>query len=87
MLLNQRDGLYHITTDMAHEPDMIRIRIVNEQGRISYSSDPSEMNKFVDQKMKVYDKLPSDVLPFRAPDHVRSLRTYHLPNGARAGSD
>src|SRR5262249_413371 len=28
MLRNQRDGLYHIITDMANEPEMVRIRII-----------------------------------------------------------
>ena len=41
MLRNQRDGLYHSITDMANEPEMVRIRIINDQGRISFSSDPS----------------------------------------------
>ena len=55
MLRNQRDGLYHIITEMADEPGMVRIRILNDQGRISFSSDPTEMNKFVDQTMKAQD--------------------------------
>ena len=37
MLRNQRDGLYHSITDMANEPEMVRIRIIN-------SSDPSEIS-------------------------------------------
>ena len=55
MLRNQRDGLYHIITEMADEPGMVRIRIINDQGRISFSSDTSEMYKYVDQNMKAHD--------------------------------
>src|SRR5271165_5984708 len=54
MLRNQRDGLYHIITDMANEPGMARIRIINDRGNISFSSDPSEMGKIVDQRLQVY---------------------------------
>jgi len=84
MLRNQRDGLYHIITDMANEPEMVRIRIINDQGRISFSSDPSELNKFVDQSMKAQDAPP----PANAAIHMsgvkQSFRTYHLPNDGRA---
>ena len=65
MLHNQRDGLYRIITDMAEEPGMIRIRIINNQGRISFSSDPAELNKFVDQGMKAYDVLPAETEAFK----------------------
>ena len=84
MLRNQRDGLYHIITDMAHEPGMVRIRIINDRGRISFSSDPSEMNKLVDEQMKVHDVLPAGVLWFQVADKGQSFRTYRLPNGERA---
>ena len=84
MLHNQRDGLYRIITDMAEEPGMIRIRIINNQGRISFSSDPAELNKFVDQGMKAYDVLPAETEAFKPPEAQHSLRTYRLPNGARA---
>src|SRR5512146_2933477 len=38
MLRNQRDGLYHTITEMANEPGIERIRIINQQGKISFSS-------------------------------------------------
>src|SRR5271166_1530720 len=59
MLRNQRDGLYHIITEMADEPGMVRIRIINDQGRISFSSDPAEISKFVDRSMKAQEVAPS----------------------------
>ena len=68
MLRNQRDGLYHSITDMANEPEMVRIRIINDQGRISFSSDPSEINKFVDQAMKAQDAQPIGQAAIRMPE-------------------
>ncbi len=84
MLRNQRDGLYHIITDMANEPEMVRIRIINDQGRISFSSDPSETNKFVDRNMKAQDQSPTGNAAIHMSGVTQSFRTYRLPNGGRA---
>lgn len=84
MLRNQRDGLYHIITDMANEPEMVRIRIVNDQGRISFSSDPSEMNKYVDQNLKAQDGSPVANSAIHRSGAKQSFSTYRLPNGGRA---
>lgn len=84
MLRNQRDGLYHIITDMANEPGMARIRIINDRGSISFSSDPSEMGKIVGQNLQVYDTLPFGVSPYRYANGKQSFRTYLLSNGERA---
>lgn len=84
MLRNQRDGLYHIITDMANEPEMVRIRIINDQGVISFSSDLSEMGKVVDQHLQVHDALPASVASYRYSNGKQSFRTYSLVNGDRA---
>jgi two-component system, NtrC family, sensor kinase len=84
MLRNQRDGLYHIITDMANEPEMVRIRIINDQGSISFSSDPSEMGKIVDEHLQVHDALPPGVPAFRLTDGKQTFHTYALPSGERA---
>lgn len=84
MLRNQRDGLYHIITEMANEPGMVRIRIINDQGRISFSSDTSEMNKVLDKEMNVYSSLPTGDSGFQVAGRTQSFRTYRLPNGERA---
>ena len=84
MLRNQRDGLYHIIADMANEPEMVRIRIINDQGSISFSSDPSEMGKVVDQRLQVHDLLPSGSSVFQFVDGKQTFRTYSLSSGERA---
>jgi two-component system NtrC family sensor kinase len=84
MLRNQRDGLYHIITDMANEPEMVRIRIINDRGSISFSSDPSEMGKVVDQNLLPHDVLTPGVLSYRVADGKQSFRTYSLANKERA---
>ena len=49
MLRNDREGLYHAMATMADEPGMVRVRIFDQEGRISYSSDPSEVSHIVDK--------------------------------------
>src|SRR5271165_6019420 len=84
MLRNQRDGLYHIITDLAHESGMLRIRIINDQGRVSFSSDPAETNQFVDQSFALHAALPPGATPYRFSEHPQRLRSYKLASGERA---
>lgn len=49
MLNNDRVGLYELMLNMADQPEMVRIRIMNPQGLISYSSAPSEVGASVDK--------------------------------------
>ncbi|HMD42041.1 MAG TPA: ATP-binding protein [Candidatus Acidoferrum sp.] len=84
MLRNQRDGLYHIITEMADEPGMVRIRIINDQGRISFSSDPLEMNKFVDQSMNALPQRPTGPSALNMSEVKQTFRTYRLPSHERA---
>jgi two-component system, NtrC family, sensor kinase len=49
MLRNDREGLYHAMSTMADEPGMVRVRIFDREGRISYSTDTSEIGHLVDK--------------------------------------
>jgi two-component system, NtrC family, sensor kinase len=49
MLRNDREGMYHAMATMADEPGMVRVRIFDQEGRISYSSDLSEVGHIVDK--------------------------------------
>jgi two-component system, NtrC family, sensor kinase len=49
MLRNDREGLYHMMTTIAGEPGVVRVRIFDQQGKISYSTDLSEVNSNVDK--------------------------------------
>ena len=49
MLRNDREGLHHAISAMASEPGVVRLRVFDRQGHISYSSDPSEINRAVDK--------------------------------------
>ena len=49
MLRNDREGLYHFMRTIVDEPGMVRVRIFDREGTISYSTDPGEVNHSVDQ--------------------------------------
>ncbi|MGA9980013.1 MAG: ATP-binding protein [Candidatus Sulfotelmatobacter sp.] len=49
MLRNDREGLYHSIQTMADEPGVVKVRILDQQGRISYSSDAAEVSHVLDK--------------------------------------
>ena len=83
MLRNQRDGLYHIIREIANEPGMVRVRIINQQGRISFSSDPSEIGTFVNKKAEACYGCHSQAEPLARLNRPDRFRTYRLASGRR----
>jgi hypothetical protein len=49
MLVNDQEGLYHSIKTMAAEPGMEKIRIFDQEGRITYTTDAAEQNHIVDK--------------------------------------
>jgi two-component system, NtrC family, sensor kinase len=84
MLRNERDGLYHMMNDIGNEPGMVRIRIFNREGRISFSSDPKEMNTLVNKKTEACYACHSQSQPLTRLNRPDRFRTYTLPDGKRA---
>jgi len=81
MLHNERDSLHQMISEMANEPGIVRVRIINAEGRISFSSDPSEVNQLADGR----DIAPLGVGRGTAPlDLHERFRTYQLASGERA---
>ncbi len=83
MLRNQRDGLYHTILDIAHEPGIVRIRIFNKEGRISFSSDTAEMDTLVDKRAEACYGCHSQTAPLTRLDRPDRFRTYRLAGGER----
>ena len=50
MLRNDRDALYESIRTIGTEPGIRRVRIFNEEGRISFSTDPDEVGRLVDKQ-------------------------------------
>jgi two-component system NtrC family sensor kinase len=49
MLHNDREALHSMVRDVGSEPGIQRIRIFNKDGRITFSTDPSELDTVVDK--------------------------------------
>ncbi|MGB8887157.1 MAG: ATP-binding protein [Candidatus Korobacteraceae bacterium] len=49
MLNNDRAGLYEMMLNMADQPGVVRVRIMNPEGVISYSTAPTEVGNSVDK--------------------------------------
>ena len=49
MLKNDRAGMYEMMLNMADQPGMVRLRIMNSEGGISYSTFPDEVGKTVNK--------------------------------------
>ena len=50
MLRNDRQALYNVIQELGSEPGIRRIRIFNKEGRISFSTDATEVNRVVDKR-------------------------------------
>jgi two-component system NtrC family sensor kinase len=84
MLRNERDGLYHLIQDVGSEPGVVRIRIMNQEGRISFSTDPKETNTFVDKRSEACYACHSQSQPLSHLNRPDRFRTYRLASGERA---
>ena len=84
MLRNERDGLYHMIDAIGHEPGMVRIRIFNDEGRISFSSDPRETNTLVHKQAEACYACHSQSQPLMRLNRPDRFRIYRLASGERA---
>jgi len=84
MLRNEREGLYHLIQDVGSEPGVVSIRIMNQDGRISFSTDSKETNTFVDKRTEACYGCHSQTQPLSHLDRPDRFRTYRLASGERA---
>jgi two-component system NtrC family sensor kinase len=82
MLRNDREALYHSITTMASEPGVVRIRIFNQEGKISFSSDAAEVNSYVDKRTEACYGCHAQAQPLRKLNRPDRFRIYK-PNGDR----
>jgi len=50
MLRNRRDELYDTINHIGAEPGLKKVRILNKEGKITFSTDEAEINSYVDKK-------------------------------------
>ena len=83
MLRNDRAGMYHAMATMADEPGVVRVRIFDQQGRISYSSDLSEVSHVVDKGAEACYGCHAQSQPLARLNRPDRFRIYRNPSGER----
>jgi len=83
MLRNDREGMYHVMRTIADEPGMVRVRIFDKEGRISYSTDPAELNHVVDKRAEACYGCHSQSQPLAKLNRPDRFRIYRNPGGQR----
>ena len=83
MLRNDREGLYHSIQTMAGEPGMERIRIFDQEGRITYTTDAAEENHVVDKTAEACYGCHAQSQPLARLNRPDRFRIYRNAAGAR----
>src|SRR5436305_14527331 len=83
MMRNDRDGLYQVMRTIADEPGMVRVRVFDQEGRISYSTDLSEVSHVVDKNAEACYGCHTQSQPLTRLKRPDRFRIYKDAHGAR----
>ncbi|HEV2469100.1 MAG TPA: ATP-binding protein [Candidatus Sulfotelmatobacter sp.] len=83
MLRNDREGLYRSIKTMADQPGMEKIRIFDQDGRITYTTDPAEQNHVVDKTAEACYACHAQSQPLAKVNRPDRFRIYRKASGAR----
>jgi two-component system NtrC family sensor kinase len=83
MLRNDREGLYHVMQTIADEPGMVRVRVFDPDGRISYSTDPAEVSHIVDKRAEACYACHAQSQPLSRLNRPDRFRIYRNSSGQR----
>lgn len=83
MLRNDREGMYHVMRTIADEPGMIKVRIFDKEGRISFSSDPTEISHTVDKGAEACYGCHAQSQPLARLNRPDRFRIYRNGGGKR----
>jgi two-component system NtrC family sensor kinase len=83
MLRNDREGLYRSIQTMASEPGMEKIRIFDKEGRITYTTDPAELNHVVDKRAEACYACHAQSQPLAKLNRPDRFRIYRSTAGSR----
>ena len=85
MLRNDREGLYHAIQTMADEPGMAKVRIFDQEGRITYSTDAREVNHTVDKSGEACYGCHAQSQPLTLLNRPDRFRIYRSEQGRILG--
>jgi two-component system, NtrC family, sensor kinase len=83
MLRNDREGLYHAIQTMADEPGMVKVRILDQEGRVSYSTDPKEVSHVLDKTAEACYGCHNQSQPLARLNRPDRFRIYRSAGGQR----
>jgi two-component system, NtrC family, sensor kinase len=83
MLRNDREGLYHAIQTMADEPGMVKVRILDQEGRVSYSTDASEVSHVLDKTAEACYGCHNQAQPLTRLNRPDRFRIYRNGGGHR----
>jgi two-component system NtrC family sensor kinase len=83
MMRNDREGLYHSIQTIADEPGMIKVRILDPEGRISYSTDPAEVSRVLDKSAEACYGCHNQSQPLARLNRPDRFRIYRNGGGHR----
>jgi two-component system, NtrC family, sensor kinase len=83
MLRNDREGLYHTIQTMADEPGMVKVRILDPDGRVSYSTDSSEVSHVLDKSAEACYGCHNRSQPLARLKRPDRFRIYRSSDGQR----
>jgi two-component system NtrC family sensor kinase len=83
MLRNDREGLYHVIQTLADEPGMVKVRIFDKDGRISYSTDAAEVSRIVDKRAEACYGCHAQSQPLARLNRPDRFRIYRNGGGKR----
>ena len=83
MMRNDREGLYHAIQTIADEPGMVKVRIFDQEGRISYSTDPGEVSHVLDKTAEACYGCHTQSQPLARLNRPDRFRIYRNGGGQR----
>ena len=83
MLHNDREGLYHAIQAMAEEPGISKVRILDPEGRINYSTDPAEVSHVLDKTAEACYGCHTQSQPLARLNRPDRFRIYRNGGGHR----
>ena len=83
MLRNDREGLHHSIQALAGEPGMIKIRVFDQEGRITYTTDAKELDHVVDKKAEACYACHAQSQPLARLNRPDRFRIYRNGGGHR----
>jgi two-component system NtrC family sensor kinase len=83
MLHNDRAALYATIQALGSEPGIRRIRIFNKEGRITFSTDPREVNQVVDKRAEACYGCHAQSAPLVKLNRPDRARIFPDPQGGR----